>query len=696
MLIEEVALEKKFIELFKSEGITELYPPQQLLVESGILNGLENLVLSTPTASGKTIAAELVIAKVLERKKRAVFVVPLRSLAYEKFQEFQKYHKLGYKVRLEMGDLDSSKYARRVEFDILVTTAEKCDSILRSRPEWFKEIGILVVDEVHLLNSDRGPVYEILISKFRRIFADIQVLALSATIGNADEIAEWLDCKLVTSDWRPVVLHEKVEVGEEKYEKLKELVDEAVTGGGQVLVFVNSRRSAESVSEKLGKDLSLAGQKKHELDILGDEAENVLPNPTTQCHRLGRCIRNATAFHHAGLVNEQRILVENNFKNGIIKVITATPTLAAGVNLPARTVIVRDLTRFDEGEMGYISVMEYKQMAGRAGRPKYDTEGNAIMVAASESEKEFLTERFINGIVEPVTSRLGIEPVLRFHMLAAIASDFTRTREALQDFFRSTFFGFQYGLTGFESLMDRILTDLIEWGFIEEQGRFLKPTKLGARVSELYIDPRTAYTYITLLKNAEEENKFHTLGLLEMLCDSAELQLLRVKRSEEPILWEQAFKVSEEFYRDIGGFDIDVNFLERFKTARLFTAWINENSEDDILEAFNTAPGILNQKVQVAEWLAYSAGELSGILGMKKSQKEMRRLEMRIKYGITEELIPLVSIKGIGRARARKLWTAGLKKPSEIRDAPIEKLSALIGEKTAAKVKAELTGKADD
>ena len=178
MRIEEVPLSREFIDLFKFEGISELYPPQQMLVESGILGSTDNLVLCTPTASGKTFASEIAMSRVLQGRKRAVYVAPLRALAYEKFQEFRKYERLGFVVKLEMGDLDSGKYRNRLDFDILVTTAEKCDSILRSKPDWFKDIGILVVDEVHQINTDRGPVYEILISKFQKLFPDIQILAL--------------------------------------------------------------------------------------------------------------------------------------------------------------------------------------------------------------------------------------------------------------------------------------------------------------------------------------------------------------------------------------------------------------------------------------------------------------------------------------------------------------------------------------
>jgi len=256
------------------------------------------------------------MSRALMDRRRVVYVAPLRALAYEKFQEFRKYECLGYVVKLEMGDLDSGKYRNHLDFDILVTTAEKCDSILRSKPDWFRDIGVLVVDEVHQINTDRGPVYEILISKFQKLFPNIKILALSATIGNADELAGWLNSKIVRSDWRPVKLYESVVVGEDKYKKLCGVVRDAVGSGGQALVFVNSRRSAESVAEKLGRDLAgderiLDYSSKAVLEGASEEVLSALSQPTEQCRRLSECVKTGTAFHHAGLVNRQRILIED-------------------------------------------------------------------------------------------------------------------------------------------------------------------------------------------------------------------------------------------------------------------------------------------------------------------------------------------------------------------------------------------------
>ncbi len=691
MLIDEVLIDERFINLLKSDGISNLYPVQKQVVESGILDS-GNLVLSTPTASGKTLAAEIVMAKALERGRGAVYIVPLRALAFEKYREFRRYEKLGYSVRIETGDLDSNKYKKRSKFDILVATAEKCDSLLRSGAGGFENIGVLIMDEIHLIATDRGPVYEIIISKFRKLFPEIQILALSATIGNSIELSDWLNAKLIESEWRPVKLAEDVVVGAEKYEKLKEITRNSIYNGGQVLIFANSRNSSENIAEKLAYDPGLiTPEYRKEVMETGKEILNSLSSPTKQCKRLSECVKGGTAFHHAGLVNRQRTIVEESFRNGLIKVIVATPTLAAGVNLPSRTVIIKDIKRYDNGGMKYIPVLEYKQQIGRAGRPKYDRIGEAITIAKTESEREFLIEKYVNGKIEDIYSQLGIEPVLRFHMLAVIASNFARTRKSLIEFFGSTFFGYQYGIGGdFEDLIERIIRKLIDWNFVGMDGKFIIPTTLGSRVSELYIDPLTAFNYIKILRTAEEKNSFAGIGILEMLCDAVEMPLLRIKRSEESLLWGSACSESEKILRDLDGFGLDGNFLERYKTAKLLESWTCENSEEKILEDYNVAPGILHQRIQIAEWLAYSAGEISGILNLPKSKREMKKMEIRIKDGIKEELIPLVGIRGIGRARARRLFNAGFKNPNDVKKADLKVLGRIIGEKTAEAIRAEI------
>lgn len=331
MIISELGLGAKAEEIFKSDGIETLYPPQEQAVKAGVMQG-KSLVVCTPTASGKTVIAELAALNAVKKGGQVVYVVPLRALASEKYKDFKKWERAGFRVELQMGDLDSKFLPRKNTADILVATAEKCDSILRSHPNWFRDVKLLVIDEIHLIATDRGPTYEILIAKFKKMFKGIQILGLSATIGNAEELADWLSAKLITSDWRPVKLTQRISEG-----KAGVMLDEAkktMNDGAQSLVFVNSRRSAEAVADLFAEELG-SGLRKEDREALHKIAEDlldVLNPPTAQCRRLAEAVKGGAAFHHAGIVNRQREIIEDSFKAGKIKVITATPTLCLEEN----------------------------------------------------------------------------------------------------------------------------------------------------------------------------------------------------------------------------------------------------------------------------------------------------------------------------------------------------------------------------
>lgn len=664
-------LKAEFREFIGDMGIETLYPPQKMAFQAGVAQG-KSIVLCTPTASGKTLTSMIAAFKALENGGKILYVTPLKALAQEKHDDFKPLEKLGYKVILEVGDLDSS-HVRKRDYDVMIATGEKADSILRSDKKHFMGLSVLILDEVHLIHSNRGPVYEVITAKLRNMIPDLQVLGLSATIGNAKELADWLDAELVESDWRPVDLTEKVE--SKKALGLRGAAEKSLRDG-QVLVFVNSRRSAEASAEKLGNELKLEGDEETAGKVL-----NALSSPTRQCKRLAGCIRNGTAFHHAGLVYKQRTAVEDAFREGKIRLISATPTLAAGVNLPSRTVIIRDLKRYGEDGLQYIPVLEYKQQVGRAGRPKYDDAGIAVSLALNDDEEEFIREHYINGEPEPIYSRLGSHPVLRFHVLAAIASNFTRTQKALNQFIASTFFGHQYGVAkDLEALLEQILGELADWEFII-CGQYIRATALGQRVSQLYIDPLTAHRYLELLPAAKPT----PIGLFEILCEAAEVRKLRIKRNEERRLWDWAYSMESELSRDLGGFDLDWEFLDRFKTALMFTDWTQEKSEEDILEQYNVTPGHLYQQLTNMDWLTYGAAELARIKKLS-IRPHLLTLGVQVKYGVGKELLPLVEIRGVGRVRARKLYMSGYASPEDIKKAPKNDIKNLVGEKTAEKI----------
>lgn len=331
MKVDELPIDERIKRVIKERGIEELYPPQAEALKSGVLEG-KNLVLAIPTASGKTLVSEIVMVnKLLSEGGKAVYLVPLKALAEEKYREFKEWEVLGLRVAATTGDYDSTdEWLGR--YDIIVATAEKFDSLLRHGASWIKDVKLVVADEVHLIGSyDRGATLEMILT---HMLGKAQILALSATVGNAEELAEWLDASLVVSDWRPVELRKGVfhlgqlfwEDGKIDHypENWESLVLDAVKKGKQALVFVNTRRSAEkeaiSLSSKVSKLLT-----KPETRRLEELISSIEDNPTTE--KLKRALKGGVAFHHAGLSRAERTLIEDAFRNGLIKVITATPTL---------------------------------------------------------------------------------------------------------------------------------------------------------------------------------------------------------------------------------------------------------------------------------------------------------------------------------------------------------------------------------
>lgn len=193
-----------------NENIKELRAAQKKAIKAGLLNG-KNILVCTPTASGKTLIAELVmISSILKKKGKSIYIVPLKALANEKFKDFKRKYGHFVRIALSIGDLDSADPFLQ-EYDLIITTSEKFDSLIRHKAAWLSEVKIVVIDEIHLLNdAERGPTLEILITLLRQLLKDIQIIALSATIGNPEELAEWLNANLVIDDWRPIELRKGI------------------------------------------------------------------------------------------------------------------------------------------------------------------------------------------------------------------------------------------------------------------------------------------------------------------------------------------------------------------------------------------------------------------------------------------------------------------------------------------------------
>ncbi len=694
-------IEKAVERIEETDKIKKLNPPQTEAVEKGVLEG-KNMVLSVTTGSGKTLVAELAAMKhALTQKGKVLYTTPLRALSSEKYEDFrEKYGKLA-KIALSIGDYDKAD-PRLKEYDIIITSNEKLDSLLRHNPGWMRQISLLIVDEVHLIDSaDRGPTLEIVITKLREQNPKMQVLALSATIANGNEIADWLEAELVESDYRAVPLDEGVffegEIAFKSGERAKPtgttesevllLAEDSARSGHQSLIFVSSRPSAEAVAERLANIIKnhLKPPERTELKKTSAEILDALESPTEQCKKLARAVENGCAFHHAGLPNEQRSLVEKAFKKNLIKAIAATPTLAAGINLPARRVIVRDYRRFSGTISDYIPVLEYKQFCGRAGRIKYDNRGESVLIAKKLSEFEQLWDRYIEGTVEDVYSKLGVEPVLRMHTLGTVSQDAMRISE-VEDFFSKTFYGHQYSdEEKLGAIISDVLNQLKEWGFITLTKDLIEATKLGRRVSELYIDPLTAHSLLNYFKR-KKRNPF---SLLVEISLSTEMPRASVRKAEEEEVCAKMEENSQYLQAPKDQWDLE-SYSGAVKNALVLEKWAEETSENEILEKYNTAPGLLRSRVETANWLLYSCCELAKVLQSRTLHNECRSMRTRIIYGIKEELLPLVQFKGIGRVRARRLWNNNFRTTGALKKADFKKLEALLGHSVAVKLKEQL------
>lgn len=699
---DELDLPRGVVEILRKEGITELYPPQIAAIPLALAG--KNLVLAMPTASGKSLIAYLAALRhVLEGGGKVLYIVPLRALAAEKFEDLKRFEELGVRVDISVGDFDTPD-PHLESFDIIVATSEKADSLLRHRSKWLESISLVVADEVHLIHDpERGPTLEITITKFRKFNPDLQVIALSATIKNSKELASWLGAEHISSDWRPVPLKEGVFLDgtirftdnttrkvEDRKDAVWSLTRDSLKEGGQCLIFVNTRKSTESLAAKYGPLLKefVKGGTELEKDterILEEEVE-----PTSIGKRLRSCLMRGIAFHNAGLTNEQRRLVEKAFKRGDIKCIIATPTLAAGINLPARRVIVRDVYRY-ETNIGHVAipVLEVKQMCGRAGRPRYDKFGEAILVAKSEEERQFLMENYLLNETEEIFSKLGSEPVLRSHVLATIATGIANSRESLMDFFDSTFFAHQTSTVGLEGATDTVLDFLEKEGMVRSE-HGLKATFFGKRVSDLYIDPLSAIR----LKEALVAYKLDSshFGILHAVCSTPDMLNMYLRRGEYEVMEEILMLRGGELLlpppEDLTEYEF---FLSELKTASALEEWIGEFEEDDVLKRYNMGPGDLKNKVEVGEWLIYSMRELSKIFN-KDAYPELTDLMTRVRYGVKRELLDLVRIKGVGRVRARILFDRGFKSLDDVRLADITDLARLpkIGEALARGMKRQV------
>ena len=666
--------------------IEEFNPAQKAVIESGYLDDKSNYIICIPTASGKTVLGVLPALKTILNKGKAVYAAPLLSIQNEKVQEFKAFEKHGITV----GKHPSSA-------DLSVMVFESFDALTRFSWDTLRDVDTLIIDEFHMIGEyTRGPTLEAAITRAKIINPSMRIIALSATLRNIEEIEGWLEGKCVEHDYRPVPLNKEVLDGEmfntkNKNDVIVKIVEKAMQDDSQALSFVSTRRFTESlatyVAKKINKKLSKSQKQnfKEVSDKLLEVPKNKGSLPTTTCVKLAEAAEKGVAFHHAGLFNEQKEIIEEEFRKGNILMISATPSLMYGVNLPSKSVAIRDTTRWTSNGPQPIPVFDYEQMSGRAGRPQYDDVGYSYLIAKTADEAINLEDYYINGEIELTNSKLiDNKDAVYKQIIAQIASTLSKDLDELVDFFEKTLYGYQMSnnpsmsLFASDSLkweLENGLQFLLQNGIIRATPEGLKTTEFGNLIA------KSNYTVETAVKIKEYITSMDTFNIPEFiyaLAETPDLPLItfKGKKNKDPV---------REKMSEVGLFAVDIGNPEA--TTVSLIEWINERNEFEIENKYSVYSASTRRTAYEASRLIRFAKNTSEVLGDYSNIKDYDYLSARLYYGVKEDIIPLVvGVKRLGRKRARnivKIFGLDLKSVSE---KELQKIDG-IGETLSKKIK---------
>nr|XP_017008983.2 activating signal cointegrator 1 complex subunit 3 [Drosophila takahashii] len=521
-----------------------------------------NVLLGAPTGSGKTIVAEIAIFRALNQnpKCKVVYIAPLKALVKERIsdweQRFQR-SSLGLKVVELTGDVTPDIQAIR-ESQLIVTTPEKWDGISRSwqTREYVQHVSLIVIDEIHLLGEDRGPVIEVIVSRTNFISSHtgraIRIVGLSTALANAQDLANWLGItKMGLYNFKPSVRPVPLQVhingfpGKHYCPRMATMnrptfqAIRTYSPCEPTIVFVSSRRQTRLTALDLITFVAGDSNPKQFLHIAENEMELILQNIRDQ--NLKFCLAFGIGLHHAGLQEQDRKCVEELFLNRKIQVLVATATLAWGVNLPAHLVVIKGTEYFDGKVKKYVDmpITDVLQMMGRAGRPQFDNEGVAVVLV--HDEKKNFYKKFLYDPFPVESSLLG---VLAEHINAEIVAGTVQSKQAALDYLTWTYFFRRllrnpsyYQLEGVEpenvnafmsSLVERVVFELSAAACLVERDGCLVPTFLGRISSYYYLSYRTMKHFLEDLQPG-----MSTKEVLLAIADSYEFDQQPVRHNED-------------------------------------------------------------------------------------------------------------------------------------------------------------------
>ncbi|XP_057957397.1 helicase and polymerase-containing protein TEBICHI isoform X2 [Malania oleifera] len=751
--------------IYRKSGISKLYPWQvDCLQVDGVLHR-RNLVYCASTSAGKSFVAEiLMLRRVLSTGKMALLVLPYVSICTEKAEHLEiLLEPIGKHVRSYYGNQGGGTLPK--DTSVVVCTIEKANSLINRLLEEgrLSEIGIIVIDELHMVgDQSRGYLLELMLTKLRYATGEgnadsysgessgtssgktdpaqgLQIVGMSATMPNVQAVADWLQAALYQTDFRPVPLEEYIKVGNVIYNKRMEIVrtiskaadlggkdpdhivelcNEVVQDGHSVLLFCPSRKGCESTARHISRFLT-----KFSVNMREDKCEFIDTNSAIDALRkcpagldpiLEETLSCGVAYHHAGLTVEEREIVETCYRKGLVRVLTATSTLAAGVNLPARRVIFR------QPRIGrdFIDGTRYKQMAGRAGRTGIDTKGESVLVCKPEELKRIIG--LLNESCPLLLSCLSEDKNGMTHaILEVVAGGIVQTANDIHRYVRCTL------LNSTKPFQDVVKSaqDSLRWlchrKFLEwnEDTKLYSTTPLGRAAFGSSLSPEESLIVLDDLSRAREgfvlASDLHLVYLVTPINVDMEpdwelyyerfVGLSAIDQSVgnrvgvvEPFLMRMAHGAplcsSNRSGDNKRGFlnrldnrhritnnimlsiEHSIRVCKRFYVALILSRLVQEAPVVEVCEAFKVARGMVQALQENAGRFASMVSVFCERLGWHDLEGLVAKFQNRVSFGVRPEVVELTTIPYVKGSRARALYKAGLRTPLAIAEAAIPEI----------------------
>ncbi|XP_036070421.1 helicase POLQ-like isoform X2 [Oryzias melastigma] len=713
-------------------GIQKLYDWQEACLNLDCVQQRRNLIYSLPTSGGKTLVAEiLILRELLCRRKDCLLILPYISLVQEKVRGLAS---LGLELDFLVEEYAGSRgrfppVRRRSQTSLYVATIEKAHGLVNSLIEngRLENLGLLVVDELHMLGEgSRGAVMEMTVAKVQHLSRNTQIIGMSATLGNIQELQAFLRAELYSSDFRPVQLKEFVKVGDSiyevdpteesgfrfsrllpfKYSSAMQKVDPdhiialvtEVIPAHSCLIFCPTKKNCENVAVMICKYLKrdfLRHQEAEKSRLLQDLRDG---GGGSMCPVLQRTVPYGVAYHHSGLTTEERRLLEEAFSHGVLCLLSCTSTLAAGINLPARRVILRSPLVATE----FLRRSQYKQMVGRAGRAGMDSVGESVLILQEKDRSA--AKALLSSPVEKCVSKLLEEDAkgLLTLILSLIGLNVAASLQQLQDFLQGTLLSVQQQQLCTDcSLQDVVLRcihtlshkDLITAA--DGHAPTLQVTRLGRAAYKGGVDLTVCHLLYKDLRGGLDglllSSFLHLLYLVtpyDLLpqCSPNWMIFLRqftsLSAAEQKML--AAIGVPESLVaRKAAGQTVkkgvDAAPARRMYLALVLLCLLKETSVWGVAERFQLSRGF------VQTLLSSAAAFCSCALHFTEELEELwpfrsllLALTQRLTYCVKAELVPLMEVAGVMEARAKQLYNAGYRTLTHLANADPAVLSRTI------------------